>query len=119
METNVTDRRFRWALVLAWAPWVPTLFGLFLAFAGIGNSKATGLAAVAGGVAEMLVYWGVAALIIAQEVAIAWLIRSLSKNNMLRNLFSLISTCASVLMLLMVAGFLWLMRSIAHLPSTH
>jgi hypothetical protein len=86
METNVADRRFRWALVLAWAPWVPILCGLLSELFELKGSKATGLAAVVGGMAEMFVYWGVAALIIAQVVAIVWLIGSLSKSDMLRNL---------------------------------
>jgi hypothetical protein len=114
MESDVSQRRFRWALVLAWAPWVPVLFGLGRIFIGIDNAKATGLAAVAGGMAEMLVWWGLAALMIGQVVAVIWLLRSFSKIDMSRNVLSFFSICACGLTLLWLGGFLWITRYVAH-----
>ena len=114
MESDVSQRRFRWALVLAWAPWVPMLYGIGRAFVGINNSKATGLAAVVGGMVETLALWGLATLIIAQVVAIIWLLRSFSKSGMFRNLASFISICACGLTLLLVGGFFWITRYVAH-----
>jgi hypothetical protein len=92
------------------------LFGLGHLFIGINNSKATGLAAIAGGMAEMLVTWGLATLIISQVVAIFWLFRSFSKDNMPRNLISLFSIFASGIILLLVGGLLWIERYSAHHP---
>ncbi|PYY07893.1 MAG: hypothetical protein DMG69_17305 [Acidobacteria bacterium] len=43
---------FIWGMVLAGVPSVALIIGLFHAFAGISEQKATGLAAVAGGIAE-------------------------------------------------------------------
>ena len=94
-------------MVLAWAPWVPTLIGLGYAFRGISNSAATGLAAVAGGFAEMLVWWGLVTMIVSQAVAIVWLFRGLSREHWGRNTISLVSISMSGTMLLMVGFFLW------------
>lgn len=96
-------------MVLAWAPWVPTLIGLGYAFRGISNSKATGLAAVAGGVGELIALWGLVTLIASQAVAIAWLLRGFSRDHWFRNIVSALSISLSGLMLLMLGGFLWLM----------
>ena len=42
------------------------MIGLPSVFVGIKNSKATGIAAVAGGVGELLVMWGLVSMIVAQ-----------------------------------------------------
>ena len=55
---DLKKKRFLWGAALAWAAWVPTLIGLGNAFSGISREKATGLAAVAGGLVEMFVVWG-------------------------------------------------------------
>ena len=107
MEGDTRQQRFRWALVLAWAPWIPTLVGLRQLFTGIDNQKAIGVAALVGGMAEMFLLWGLVTLIIAQVVAIIWLLRSFSRDNSARNLLSFVSICASVLSLLLVVGFFW------------
>jgi len=114
MESDITQRRFRWAVVLAWAPWVPIVFGLGRLFIGINNSKATGLAAVAGEMAEMFVWWGLATLVISQAVSVAWLVRSFSKGNTLRNLVSLVSIFACGFTLLLMVGFYWILRYVAY-----
>ena len=114
MEGDISQRRFRWALVLAWAPWIPIVFSLGRLFVGINNSKATGLAAVAGGMVEMLVLWGMVALVVGQVLAIVWLIRSFSKNEVFRNLISFVSICASALTLALLGGFFWLTRYVSH-----
>ncbi len=82
MENALTKNRFFWGLLLAWTPWVPTMIGVGYLFIGINNSKATGLAAVAGGMAELLVWWGIAAMFVTQIAAIVWLFRSLSSSDL-------------------------------------
>ena len=57
---ELKQKRFLWGIALAWAPWVPTMIGLASAFRGISNTKATGLAAVAGGFTETYVLVGLA-----------------------------------------------------------
>ena len=44
--------KFLWGLVLAWAPAIPVIIGMRNTFRGISETKATGLGAVAGGLAE-------------------------------------------------------------------
>ena len=62
----------------------------------------------------MLIWWGLAALIIAQVVAAIWLLRSFSEINMSRNVLSFFSICACGLTLLWLGGFLWITRYVAH-----
>ena len=103
--------------MLAWAPWLAMVPGLWSMFIGINSSKATGLAAVAGGMAEALVWWGLATLVAAQLVALIWLVRCFSKQDTFHNLISFVSICASGMMLILVCGFLWLAHFIAHQSS--
>ena len=63
MEDTLNKKRFLWGLLLAWAPWVPTVIGIGYLFVGLSNSKATGLAVVVGGMVELLVWWGIATMI--------------------------------------------------------
>jgi len=100
-------KRFLWGASLAWAPWVPTLIGLGYAFRGIWNSKATGLGAIAGGLAESFVLWGIVAMIVSQVAAIVWLSRSFSYEHPVRSLLSVLSICLSVLMLALTCFLLW------------
>jgi hypothetical protein len=71
------------------------------------GTRATGLAAVAGGVGEILVLWGTVTMIISQIAAIVWLGKSFSPHHWLRNLVSVCSIVLSGLMLLLVCFFLW------------
>lgn len=77
------------------------------------TAKATGLAAVTGGFAEMLVLWGVATLLTSQLVAIVWLWRSFSRNNFFRNVVGVATIAMSGLMLVLMVFFArsaWLLR---------
>ena len=112
MEDTPERKHFLWAVLLAWVPWVPTLIGLTNFFVGINNSKATGLAAVAGGLVELLVLWGLTAILISQVAAIVWLLRSFSTSNTLRNLIAAVSLLASGVTLLLVFAFLFWGRRI-------
>jgi len=95
-------------MLFAWAPLVPTLIGLGFAFRGIRSTKATGLAAVAGGVGESLVLWGLVSMIACQIAAIVWLVRSISREHLMRSVVSALSVCASAVILLLIGVFLWL-----------
>jgi len=67
---ELKKKRFLWGVLLAWAPWIPTLIGIGYAFRGISEQKATGLGAVAGGLVEVFVVWGIGTMIISQVAAI-------------------------------------------------
>lgn len=94
-------------MLLAGAPWVPTLIGVGIAFRGMSSQKATGLGAIAGGFAEALIVCGIGAIVITQAAAIVFLWRTFSKEHRMRGLFSVVSICASSAMLFVVGLFLW------------
>ena len=107
MEDALNRKRFVWGALLAWAPWVPTVIVFSQMFVGLHNSKATGLAAVVGGMVELLLWWGIAIMIISQTAAIVWLFRSFSGTHILRSLIAVVSLLASGLMLFLVFAFLF------------
>lgn len=107
MEDALSRKRFLWGLILAWAPWVPTMIGFGYLFIGMSHSKAIGLAVVAASMVEMLVLWGIATLLISQIAAIVWLFRSFSGSHALRSAIAAVSLVASGLMLFLVCAFLF------------
>jgi hypothetical protein len=102
-DTNT--KRFLLGVLLTWAPWIPTIVGLAYAFRGISNTKATGIAVLASGLAESFALWGIIAMVIAQVAAIVWLGKSFSPGNWWRNVVSVISIVFSGLMLVLVCLF--------------
>jgi len=108
VEDNTKQNRFLWGVALAWVPWIPMMLGLAYAFRGMWNSKATGLAAVAGGLAETYVSVGLAATLICEVSAMALLFRAFSRGHGVRSAFSVLSIGVSGLMILLFAMSLWL-----------
>jgi hypothetical protein len=108
LQDDLNQKRFLWGAALAWAPWVPMMISLAYVFRGIWNSKATGLAAVAGGFAEMYVLVGLAATLISEVSAMALLFRAFSRGHGVRSAFSVVSICMSGLMILLFGLSLWL-----------
>jgi hypothetical protein len=109
-EVGVDERKkklFFWGVGLAWAPWIPTLVGIGYTFRGISEQKATGLGAVAGGLSEIFVLYGIGAILVVQIAAIVLLFRAFSPGHWARSFFSVVSICMSGLMLLLVGFFLW------------
>lgn len=102
---DAIKRRFLIGVLLAWAPWIPTIAGLVYVFRGISTTKATGLGVVAGGLAESFVLWGIIAMVVAQVAAIVWLGKSFSPEHRWRNLVSIFSIVLSGLMLVLVCLF--------------
>ena len=105
---GLKKKRFVWGLLLTWAPWLPSLIGLANVFRGISTEKATGIAAVAGGLSEMFVLVGLVTTTVFQVVAIAFLVRTFDADYRWRNLFSVVSIFFSVLMLVLISLFVWL-----------
>lgn len=111
---DVKQRRFLWGVALAWAPSIPMMIGVGYAFVGINGSKATGLAAVAGGFAEMYVLIGLAATLICEVGAMVLLFRAFSSGHGVRSAFSVISICVSGLMILLFGLSLWMFWLMSH-----
>ena len=102
---DVGKKRVLWGALLAWSPWIPVLIGLGMT---LGEQKATGVRAVAGGLTELFVAWGIGAILIAQVAAIILLSRAFSAGHVMRNLLSVVSICLSGTLLLLIGLFLWL-----------
>jgi len=114
MESDGKQKRFFWGVALAWVPWVPMIIGLRNIFVGIGNSKATGVGAIAGGLVESYADAGLAAILICEVGAMALLFRAFSHGRGLRSAFSVLSICMSGLMLLLFCLSLWLFWFVRH-----
>ena len=108
-QNDSAAKRFNQGVLLTWVPFLLFMIPMFAnAFTGISNSKATGLAAVAGGIAEGLATFGLAAIVITQVGAIVVLARTFSRGHFLRNFFSAVSMICSVLLISFMALFVWL-----------
>jgi hypothetical protein len=97
-DNSTYDRRrawFVWGNILAWVVIVPFIFGLFNSFRGISEQKATGLGAVAGGIAEVYTTFGFILAFALPLGAIVLLVRSFSVVHGMSALLSLLSICAS------------------------
>jgi hypothetical protein len=114
MEVDLKRKRFLWGAALAWLPWVPMMIGLSYMFRGINGSKATGLAAVAGGFAEVYVVFGLAATLICEVGALALLMRAFSRGHAARSAFSVLSICMSGLMMILFCLSLWMFWFAGH-----
>jgi hypothetical protein len=109
MEDDAKRKRFLWGVALVWVPWVPVIVGLGNAFLG---TKATGLAAVAGGLVEMKLM--IAATLICEVGAMVLLFRAFSRGHGLRSVFSVFSIFASGLLIVLFGLSIWLVRFESH-----
>jgi hypothetical protein len=114
VDDELKHKRFLWGAALAWAPAIPMMIGLGYAFVGIGNSKATGLAAVGAGFAEMYVLLGLAATLICEVSAMVLLFRAFSREHGARSVLSVLSICVSGLMILFFGLSLWMFWFMSH-----
>jgi hypothetical protein len=118
MDDSSSDERkakyFLWGAVLTWTLSVPLVIGIFHAFRGISEQKATGLGAVAGGVAEAYAIFGLFLAFVLPVGAIVLLVKSFSLGHRMRALFSLLYICWSALALAFAGLFVWL--SFIYLP---
>ena len=101
--------RFSLGVTLTWLPlfviMVPIVLGVLRS---ISSNKATGLGAVAGGISEALLMFGLITLIVSQVAAIVFLSKSFEKGHALRGFVSLASIGCSVLLLSTMAIVVWL-----------
>jgi len=72
---------FLWGTVLTWALSIPFILGIFHSFREVSEQKATGLGAIAGGLAEGFVTFGLILAFLVPVVAIVLLIRSFSSGH--------------------------------------
>ena len=107
---DIKRKRFLWGVCLAWTPFlffiIPTAIGIFGALRGISSGKATGLAAVAGGLTEFLSTFGLAAILVFEVAAIVLLLRTFSRGSPVRAFVTVLSICCSMFMLTILGLFL-------------
>src|SRR3954469_17209998 len=100
-------KSFVWGTVLTGTLSIPLIIVFFNAFRGMFAEKATGLAAVAGGLAEAYVTLGVLLSLGLPVGAIILLLRSFSAGHRIRALISVLCICACVLILALTGLFVW------------
>ena len=101
-------RRFLWGAALAWIPAIPLAFAFAHVLRDFSTSKATGLGAVAGGLAEAYLTSGIALTLVFEVAAIFLLLRAFSRDRPVRSAFSIVSICCSALMIVLFGLFVWL-----------
>jgi hypothetical protein len=107
MDEARKSKQFRCGILLAWAPMIPLMYGCFKMFRGVSEQKATGLGAVAGGLAASLLVYGLLALVATEVYAIVLLSRSASGGGFGRSLVSVLSIAWCVVVLLWVSFAVW------------
>jgi hypothetical protein len=108
MDKDHKTTWFVWGMVLAWIPSIPLIVGIFHSFRGISGQKATGLGAIAGGVSEAYLTFGLSFTLISLPAAIILLGKSFSAAHRIRALLSVLSMCWTALMLFIFGASAWL-----------
>ena len=112
MDDIPTDERkrkwFIWGTVVTCTLSIPLIIGMSNAFRGISGEKATGVAALAGGIAEAYVTFGVVLGFALSIAAIFLLSRSFARGHGMRSLFSILGICWNALMLVLAGLCVWL-----------
>lgn len=110
-----TSRAFWWGLLLAWAPPVFLLLPTLVDFLRtISNQKATGMGAVAGGIGQAFVNFGVIVTLVVEVTAFVLLLRTFPKGHFARRFLSLLSLCCSAFTIFSVGLFVWFILSYPH-----
>jgi hypothetical protein len=111
MDDSSSDERkrknFLWGTALTWTLSIPLIIGVANGFKGISEQKATGLGAVAGGLAEAYGTLGLILAFVMPIAAIVLLVKSFSGGHRTRAIFSLLYICWSALTLAFAGLFVW------------
>jgi len=116
-DSSSDDRKrkyFIWGTVLTWTLSAPLIIGILSAFRGISEEKATGLGAIAGGLAEAYATFGLILAFVLPVCAIVLLVKSFSGGHRMRAIFSALYIGWSALALAFAGLLVWL--SLIDLP---
>jgi hypothetical protein len=103
---EVRRKRLLWGMLLAWAPGIPLIIGPFNNFKEFSREKATGVAAVVGGMAEIYGTTGPVLTFLLEVAAIIFLARALSGAAWSGSAVSVISIAFSGFMITLAGLFL-------------
>jgi hypothetical protein len=105
------NRVFRYGLLLTWIPLlcfiVPAAIGVTRAITQASSAKATGFGVIAAGVTEVAATFGLAVIVASEAVGIVMLVRTSSRNDLIRTVVTVVSVVCSGLLLLVLGLFLW------------
>src|ERR1700733_12933994 len=104
---RIADRRFLWGTLLVGASSIPVLVEVFNSFRGLSENKATGMGAVAGGIAEGFVTFGLACALLFSVFGVVFLVRAFSRERWVRSILSVLAICFSALTMLFVVFSIW------------
>ncbi len=105
---DLKRKRFLWGILLAWLPWIPVLTFFYVAFKETSEQKATGIAAVAGSLAEVFSVFGLGIALAFAVSAIVFLLRAFAPGHWLRTSFTVVSICLSLLLISLFGLCFWL-----------
>ena len=107
-EADIDRKTFVWGVVLAWIPIAVLMVGIVRAFTEVSAQKTSGLGAVAGGLSEILVTYGLLVGFASPIFAIVLLIRAISQRRSAgRTFLAVISICGAAMVLLMCGAAAW------------
>ncbi len=109
VDNDTKRKRFLWGIAIGWFSLIPLIYGCTNAFRGISEQKATGLGAVAGGIAEACTMFGVFAIVATEVGAIYLLVTSWSRGRSGRNFLSIITIAWSGLTLFLIFSAAWIL----------
>jgi len=117
---EVSERGFRRGLALAWIPSIPLVLAILNSFHRMSEQKATGLGAIAGGLAEVYLPFVILLTLGVEVAAIVFLIRSFSRPHLGRTLVSVFSIAWSMLVIASFALLIWgLYIYVPHAQASH
>jgi len=119
-DSSSHDRKkkyFLWGTVLTWTLSIPLIVWMFNSFGGIQQEKATGLAAAAGGIAEMYATFGLILAFVLPVGAIVLLVGSFSRGHRIRTLFSVLYIGWSAFTLVAAGLFVWFLVHMHHVAA--
>ena len=114
IDTDPKRKRFLWGIAIGWFSFIPLVYGCANAFKGVSEQKATGLGAVAGGIAEACAVFGVLAFLLSPMIAIYLLVTSWSRGRAGRNFLSVITILWSGFTLFLILGAAWMIFVFPH-----
>ena len=105
---DIDKKRFELGIGLAW---IPILFvvgpGIISAFRGVSQEKATGVAAVAGGLLEFFAMFGFVAFIACEVAGLVLLARGIGREQWGRSMAAVVSIVVSLLFLTSTVFLMW------------
>jgi hypothetical protein len=107
-EADINGKTFVWGVLLAWSPIALFVVSMVRAMIEMSGQRTSGLGAVAGGLSEVLVTYGLLISFASQILAIVLLVRAISEGRSAgRTVLAVISICGAGMVLLMCGAVVW------------